>query len=538
MALPDRRRLPEYALKGLHLAGRQVAWTPELRQARRLAAQAETVTDASGPRVVFFTMRGWRIHVHWEAVIAQALRRRGADVRFVTCGGGLGICDRTNTYEGPPMPCRSCTRYVHDALDAHGMAWQTLRDGWEADDPGEWPELDGMTLGELIGAEADGLPLGDLAAIPVAWFLLRTDYHEDPLAAPTWRDFLRSARRVARGVRAALDRLQPDVVVLLNGLFLFESIAWAICRERGIDVVTYERGFIKDTLLFRRNEVAAHLRLDDIWPRFAAQPLTDDESARLDAYLEDRRHGRRTIERYWEDVEFSAPDANGEGRLVAAFPNITWDSAVIGQTEAFDAIQDWLVATVELFAARPQDRLVIRLHPAEVKLTGKQTRESLADFLAERYPVLPSNVRVVAPDDNTSSYPLMEACDVGLVFTSTVGLELALAGKPVVVAGRTHYRDKGFTLDADSPGHYEKVVEAVLDDPAGYAPALELARRYAYLFFFRTPIDAPGVEEHVTGLCRLTVRDLDELAPGRDEMLDRICDGILGHGDFLPREDG
>jgi hypothetical protein len=48
---------------------------------------------------------------------------------------------------------------------------------------------------------------------------------------------------------------------------------------------------------------------------------------------------------------------------------------------------------------------------------------------------------------------------------------------------------------------------------------------------------APGVEEHVTGLCRLTVQDVAELVPGRDADLDRICDGILGVGDFLPRED-
>lgn len=535
MALPDRRRIPEYAVKGLHLAGRQVAWTPELRQARRLAAQVET-PEPGGPRVVFFTMRDWTIHVHWEAVVARALQLRGADVRFVTCGGGLGICDRNNTYESPPMPCRSCAGYVHDALDAHGMPRLSLRDGWEADDPGDWPELDELTLGELAAVEGEGLPLGDLAAIPVAWFLLRTDYHQDPLAPPTWRDFLRSARRIARGVRAALDRLQPDVVVLLNGLFLFESIAWAVCRERGIDVVTYERGFIQETLIFRRNEVAAYFRLDHVWPRYAAQALTSAESSELDAYLDDRRHGRRAVERYWEDVAFTPPDEHAGGRLAVAFPNITWDSAVIGQDIAFESIQQWIAATIDLFAERPQDRLVVRLHPAEVKLTGKQTRERLGDFLAERYPVLPPNVKVILPEDNTSSYPLMEACDVGLVLTSTVGMELALAGKPVVVAGRTHYRDKGFTLDADSADHYRKLVETALEDPAGNAPDRELARRYAYLFFFRNAMAAPGVEEHVTGLCRLTVQDVAELAPGQDEDLDRICDGILGIGDFLPRE--
>ena len=38
---------------------------------------------------------------------------------------------------------------------------------------------------------------------------------------------------------------------------------------------------------------------------------------------------------------------------------------------------------------------------------------------------------VIGANDMTSSYPLMDAADVGLVYTSTTGMELALAGTPV-----------------------------------------------------------------------------------------------------------
>ena len=531
----DRRRVSEYATKGMHLVAREVGQAPEHRRARALAAQHLEV-QPDGPRVVFFTPRDWTAHVQWEAMIAQALRLRGADVHTITCGGGLGICDRVNAWEAPPVPCRTCTKYVADALDAHRIPTVSLRTGWEADDPGDWPELDELSLADLIDVEADGLPLGELTRIPVSWFLLRASLDDDPLAPSTWRGFLRSARRVARGVRAALDRLQPDVVVLLNGLFMFDAVAWAVCRERGIDVVTYERGFIKETLLFRRNEVAALTRLDDIWPHYADRPLTPEQDDTVTKYLDDRRHGRRTIDRYWDDVEFVRPEHERPGRLVALFPNLTWDSAVIGQTVAFDRIQDWLTSTVEYFAAHPEHLLVIRLHPAETKLPGKQTREPLGAHLAARFPVLPENVRVIAPEDNTSSYPLMEACDVGLVFTSTTGLELAMTGKPVIVTGRTHYRDKGFTIDADSPAHYEKLLDEVLDDPTRFAPDATLVRRYAHLFFFGMPFESPGVVEHVPGLAQITVTDLDELRPGRNASLDRLCDGILGGGDFMPED--
>jgi hypothetical protein len=209
---------------------------------------------------------------------------------------------------------------------------------------------------------------------------------------------------------------------------------------------------------------------------------------------------------------------------------------VIGQELAFDSIRSWATAAVEHFAGRPDDELIIRVHPAETKLPGKQTREPLGQYLSERFAGgLPPNVRVIASEDPTSSYPLMAAADVGLVFTSTTGVELALAGTPVIVAAKTHYRDKGFTIDVSDPSEFAAAIDAALDDPSAVAPDVEAARRYAYLFFFRAPVESPGVEEHVLGLARITVDDVAQLAPGANDDLDRICDGILGLGDFSPR---
>lgn len=538
MPLPDRNRLREYAVKGGHLVARQLAVAPEQQHARRLAAEVPVALSArpatGAPRVAILTPRDWAVHVQWEGMIAQALRLRGAHVEFVTCGGGLERCDRANTWEGPPMPCHSCTRYVEGSIDAHGFPRTSLRSGWEPDDPGAWDGLDELSLEDLVGVVGDdGLPLGRLTEIPVKWFLMRASVADDPLAPSTWRAFLRSARRIAAGVEAALDRIQPDVVLLCNGLFLFEAVTWEVCRRRGIDVVSYERGFIKETLVFRRGAPACLTELHDLWPRFADEPLTAEQDARLDDYLEARRHGQRTIDRYWDDVRFVTPERRSEGRLVTLFTNLTWDSAVIGKELAYPSIQDWITAAVEAIAARPEHELVIRLHPAERKLPGKWTREPMAEVLRERFPTLPPNVRVIEPDDPTSSYPLMEASDLGLVFTSTTGLELALGGVPVIVAGETHYRGKGFTIDVSTPDEFAAALDRALADPEAVRPDPARVRRYANLFFFEAPVGSPGVEEHVPGLARITVEHLDELEPGRDEAVDRICDGILHGGDFL-----
>ena len=467
-------------------------------------------------------------------MIAQALRLRGADVRFITCGGGLEICDRSNVWEAPPMPCATCTRYVEGSVDAHGFERLALRAGWQRDGAADWPELDATSHADLADLEDLGLPLGRLVDIPSKWFLMGTQVSNDPIGPVTVRRFLRSARQVARGLEHALDDLRPDVVLLLNGLFFFEAICWELCRRRGIDVVSYERGLIKETLVFRRGAPACLLDISEAWEHWKDIALTPAEDAELDEYLDQREHGKRTIDQFWGDAEFGTVARRARGRLVTLFTNLTWDSAVIGQELAFARIQDWLAAAIEAFAERPDDELIVRIHPAEAKLPGKNTREPIQTYIEQRFPTLPSNVRIIAATDPTSSYPLMLASDVGLVFTSTTGLELALRGKPVLVAGRTHYRDKGFTVDVASPEEFIVALDKALADPEALAPDVEMARRYAYLFFFRAPVASPGVEEHVLGLARITVKDLAELAPGHNASVDRICDGILDGGDFSP----
>ena len=126
-------QIVETGVKGVHWGLRLLDQAPEQRRARSLRAQAERFPPPApdAPRVLILTMRDWAAHVHWEAMIAHGLRQRGAQVDFLTCGGGLDICDRTCTWEAPPMPCGSCTRYTEASLTAHGFAPHDIRSSWE-----------------------------------------------------------------------------------------------------------------------------------------------------------------------------------------------------------------------------------------------------------------------------------------------------------------------------------------------------------------------------------------------------------------------
>jgi hypothetical protein len=467
--------------------------------------------------------------VQWDAIVGRALAARGAHVSYLTCGGGRAVCDRVHVWEGPPLPCRTCTGYTHRSLTAHGHEWKSLRGvgGWREEPL--WPELDGLDLEQLARVQWRDLPLGELISVPVSWYLCNTALDEDPLARATYRRFLRSGAAIADEIEAALDRDRPDTVLMLNGMFLFEQIARALCAKRGIDVVTYERGYVKGTVFFHRGATASRYDTAQLWPHYRDRPLSDAEARELDAYLAARQVGGRAVHQFWPAPRFDQPEPG----FAVMFTNVTWDTAVRGRDRCFSQPREWIVETVRWFAARPEARLIVRAHPAEVRLARSESRELVADVVRAAFPTLPANVVVVEPDDPTSSYPLMNAADVALVYTSTAGMEAALVGTPCITAGDTQFGAKGFTLDPVDRDAYFDALGEVTSDPRRFAPDVELARRYAYFFFFRAALRSERwVNEPIAGLARIT-DDPTVLAPGGDPDLDVICRGILEGTPFL-----
>jgi len=103
-------------------------------------------------------------------------------------------------------------------------------------------------------------------------------------------------------------------------------------------------------------------------------------------------------------------------------------------------------------------------------------------------------LNLITPKDKMNTYDLMEVADLGLVYTTTVGLEMAMNGLPVIVSGSTHYRGRGFTHDPESWVSYLKMLNQILDNPQAFRLSraqVEHAWRYAYSFFFEFPLPFP-----------------------------------------------
>src|SRR5690606_1560866 len=263
----------------------------------------------------------------------------------------------------------------------------------------------------------------------------------------------------------------------------------------------------------------------------------DDRRRRLDRYVASRRQGSADWIHFNRDPPSgfaaiaSALGLRDDLPIVTLLTNVSWDAQLHFPGNAFAGMLDWLRTTIGHLAGREDVQLVIRVHPAE--LTGSlRSRQPVTEEIARWYPVLPDNVFVVGPDSGMSTYEILDHSDCAIIFGTKTGIEIAYAGKPVIVAGEAWIPGKGFTMDACSQTQYRDLLAALPLRRSLDPDAHERARRYAYHFFFRRMIPLPFLRMNRKQGLEVDLSSLADLEPGRCEGLDVICDGILAGTPF------
>jgi len=305
-------------------------------------------------------------------------------------------------------------------------------------------------------------------------------------------------RRSAQALLTLLRSEEPELVLFPNGIVIEYGVAYEVARYLKLPIVTFEFSEDRDQIWIAHDDEVMRQNTDVLWQAYGKKALTKKQRQRIEA-LEQARQSARTYgksDRLWQDIppqgKQAVRDALGlDGRpVVLLATNVLGDSLILGRNVFCRSMADWILRTIEYFGRNPESQLVVRVHPGERFMTGP----SMVDIIAAQFPALPENVRVVGPLEKVNTYDITAIARLGLAYTTTVGMEMVMAGVPVVVAGDTHYRGRGFTLDPASWEEYFGDIEQVLGGNAGGLPTrgqVELAWNYAYRFFFEFPRPFP-----------------------------------------------
>jgi len=291
---------------------------------------------------------------------------------------------------------------------------------------------------------------------------------------------------------------QPDVVILPNGLILEFGAVFQTASHLKIPVLSYEFGEQRERIWLSRNTPVMLQKTEAFWGQKKFEPFGDQERQKvMDLFA--TRQAAGLFENFYRRWQKQPAHGGSYARkklglderpIVLLAANVIGDSLTLGRAAFTGDMSTWLKRTLHFFADRTDVQLVLRVHPGERNLDGP----SVADLVAKELPDLPPHIHLVRAEDDTNTYDLIELANLGLVYTTTVGLEMSMSGLPVIVAGKTHYRGKGFTIDPETWDEYFDRLTTKLSEPINALLSeeqLDDAWHYAYRFFFDYPQPFP-----------------------------------------------
>ena len=275
-------------------------------------------------------------------------------------------------------------------------------------------------------------------------------------------------------------------------------MVYRVARHLNIPTVTFEFGDQRERIWLAKNSEIMRQNTDDLWDARGGEPLDEEQVQQIQALFAAREGARtwKNFARKWQET----PTQGGlkirkrlnldQRPVILLATNVLGDSLTLGRQVFSETMADWIERTVRYFAEREDVQLVIRVHPGEVLLGGA----SMVDVIKSALGKIPAHIHLIKPEEKINTYDVVEIADLGLVYTTTVGLEMAMRGIPVIVAGETHYRNRGFTHDPDSWETYFNILGSILGDLENARLSqtqVDLAWRYVYLFFFVFPKPFP-----------------------------------------------
>lgn len=512
-----------------------------VRMAEQVAAAAPTPGDSK--TIISFNastrITGLSLNAAFSMLIGWSLHLQGARVVNFVCQRGMSRCV-LGTHADDMLrtpPCKQClaqSHAVYDHAEVEGFG--------SFDDAGINGQLHHLSLDELMAFEYEGIPLGALCLPSMRWILRRHHLLDDQPTRLLYWHYITSAYGVAQRFERLLGRTDPAALMVFNGMQFPEATARWVAQKHGVPAYSHEVGLRPFSAFFTDGEATAYPV--DIPNDFQLSPAQD---RRLDDYLSKRFKGDFSMAgvQFWP--EMSGLDGDFLRKLdefeqvVPVFTNVIFDTSQPHANVVFPDMFVWLDDVLETAKAHPETLFVIRAHPDESR-PGKASRESVTDWVQRTKADSLPNVDFVGPEAYFSSYEMIQRAKFVMIYNSTIGMEAAIMGAPVLSAGKARFTQLDTVFFPKTRGAYLEQLETFLEAEKVRAPKAHRtnARRFLYYQLYRTslPFDRYIKPDGIwPGFVKLKEFMWQDLLPEQSPVMKVISEGLLEGKPFLLHAD-
>jgi len=382
----------------------------------------------------------------------------------------------------------------------HRIEWYRQNFGFETVSIGEVlgpgyqaPKIDQLESADLRSYTHNGVDVSGPADASTRRHLkIYTLEIRDPEVRDIYERYLQSAITIADTTEKMLDAYDVSLSVVNVPNYVEGKVPLDVCADDGINVYTtsgvYHEGMYSFGKHSNRNPLP-HFGDVELISRAVETELSETERDEIHQLMTQRESGEVTRIHHTTNTDSSI--GGSEQYTVGVFSHLLWDDALDPDAAMYENFYEWLDDTIRVGAEKENVHFVIKAHPAE-KIKG--TEEKVADWLEENHSPLPDNFTFLPPDTDVNTYALIRDLDAGVVYASTVGLEMAFNGKPVLVGGLPPYRDFGLTHDPQSQSEYQEELRNIQSLECT-EDMQRRAERFAYFHFICKQIHLPHLAD-------------------------------------------
>lgn len=511
----------------------------ESRSIKRKRFQAESAYDYHQEiqeGILFNTQYHW--YYSWvDYTVAASLKYRGYSPVMFLCDG-LPYCEYETISVKRPN-CARCYTLTKRHVDAFGLGSFKLSELLDVYTREESKRVAyEEPIESLVNLQYQGINIGEIAHRNyIHYYKGVYDIAGDNGRESVFRKCIYSAMLISFATMAIVEKIRPTKIVTPNGKFIQSGISIEVARKYELPYYTWDVFTQQTAATFAVNEVSHNQKIDDVWGEIKKQELTEIQKGELSKFFNLQSKSENTPYRYYDaDVIDEAKDVldilslHSASRVISLFPNVEWDSTAMGLNGPYKSMHDWIFSMIDFAINNTEFDLVVRAHPGELKVPyNLRTNTPICDVVRKKFCILPSNIHLVDPTDDISSYTLAAISEVVMVYTSTLGIEFALNGIRPWVAANSYYAKKGFTQDVDSQSQVELLLKTAAISKYLSEDEVELARKLAYAVKFRRSFSYPLFDPDG----KFSLHEYSTLFPGNNSVIDNICAFIENKRNYL-----
>lgn len=474
-----------------------------------------------------------------DRILSYALRLRGVQIFPIYCDAVQSVeCNYFGgvwNSEGFEKNCKNCVNQSQKLWQNNSFPALKLSQYLQSDEIKEiTTKVECLDAEQWVTYTEEGFPFGLWAKDILVNNYVVGDYHLIPDYHLLGLSHLRNLLLLKVAYEKIINNIELDRVISNDSCYGMWAILQKLCKKKNIPFYSHWIGGRKGTWCYACNDGAMNLDFSKPWKRFSRISLNERQKSKVQSWLEGRIKGNDMVfntaslaKHHTDKFDLLRIDPEKPTALLAA--NLIWDLAALNKQLIFSDMIDWIAETINWFTAHPEFQLIIRPHPAELSPALPATNERVEVGLSKRGIYLPENVFLLSPKVALTAYDLLPFAKVGLVYTTTLGIEMAATGLPVITNAKSPYRGFGFTLDPCCQKEYFELLERTLLNKKilGIESQVDLAYKFILFYHYHYYIKT-NIMEHTLGETpKLKIKSAADLLPGKNQFLDYVVESII-----------